>query len=65
MIVGDSEIFIDDATIMKQRLEKLNAQVTLVVGAGQLHDYSLFFSYLPEADDALVAYWNFIKSRIC
>ena len=63
--VGSYEVLLDDAIEMAKILkESSNNECKLEIYEGQVHDFTIFVGWLPEAHDALNSIYSFIKQYI-
>ena len=62
--VGDAEVLLDDAVRVAERAKAAGVDVTLAIWDEMPHVFQAFTGLLPEADQALEAIGQFVRSHI-
>ena len=61
--VGSEEVLLDDSTRLATKAKDAGVDVTLEVVDGAVHEWHVFASFLPEAQDAIARLGDFVRSR--
>ncbi len=64
IVVTDTEFFYDEAVDLAERVTAAGGQATLSVYPGLFHIWPLFWSFLPEAQQAVDEIADFVTSRL-
>lgn len=61
--VGSEEVLLDDSRRLATKAKDAGVDVTLEIVDGAVHEWHVFASFLPEAQDAITRLGDFVRDR--